>query len=714
MLTFFQDWEGNQIGQAILYFLLMVWCFLGVAIIADTFMAAIEQITAATYVKKGTDGNKHVVKVWNPTVANLSLMALGSSAPEILLSVIEVIFGSDGLPFSAGDLGPSTIVGSAAFNLLVIAAVCVYAIGTVPKKIEQTQVYAITATFSILAYVWLVIVLMVSTPDMVTLWEAALTLALFPILILLAFAADKNWFRKSKDGEDAEKQIPDKAEYYKQNTKVFNLALYNNIKRVSTKSNVDDKIKLKMAKEALMPVTQATHRRHGLAWLTGKSRRAAMDDNGRLTRSLNTNTEGETVSSTASSKQVVPDTSSESCSRPSGTGDPSISYLKFLTETVEVLESKGPAVLVVTRAGSPEAILKQVSCEYATSDITATHSKDYVAAEGTLVFEPGEVYKQIEITIIDDDVFEKAETFRVCLSGPSPGAELSKRGKHAQVTIMNDDEKGKGAMAMCSRLCGCNQDKWNMIMEDWKDQFSVAFRVGAPGAGPPGLLNYSVHAITVIFKVSFAFVPPPAMGGGWVAFCVALAFIAIMTVLVGDLATLFGCAISLNAGTNAILFVALGTSMPDLFASKTAAQADENADNSIGNIVGSNSVNVFLGLGVPWLIAAAYWKMSGPTDKWLCRYKHNENVQDWLRENPGEAVFVVPADGLANSVIVFVICAIVCLVGLQVRRMVFGGELGGPFGPKVATTCGLCGLWGLYVVLSALANEDILPAIGGR
>ena len=31
------------------------------------------------------------VRIWNETVSNLTLMALGSSAPEILLSVIEVI-----------------------------------------------------------------------------------------------------------------------------------------------------------------------------------------------------------------------------------------------------------------------------------------------------------------------------------------------------------------------------------------------------------------------------------------------------------------------------------------------------------------------------------------------------------------------------------------------------------------------------------------------
>lgn len=65
------------------------------------------------------------VNVWNPTVANLTLMALGSSAPEILLSVLETVQNLGAVP---GELGPSTIVGSAAFNLLVISAVSIYSV----------------------------------------------------------------------------------------------------------------------------------------------------------------------------------------------------------------------------------------------------------------------------------------------------------------------------------------------------------------------------------------------------------------------------------------------------------------------------------------------------------------------------------------------------------------------------------------------------------
>lgn len=101
------------------YFLFLVYLFLGIAIVADIFMGAIEVITSkeVDQVLTTDDGVRETikVKVWNPTIANLTLMALGSSAPEILLSVIETVTTLEDTP---GELGASTIVGSAAFNLL--------------------------------------------------------------------------------------------------------------------------------------------------------------------------------------------------------------------------------------------------------------------------------------------------------------------------------------------------------------------------------------------------------------------------------------------------------------------------------------------------------------------------------------------------------------------------------------------------------------------
>ena len=49
------------------------------------------------------------------------------------------------------------------------------------------------------------------------------------------------------------------------------------------------------------------------------------------------------------------------------------------------------------------------------------------------------------------------------------------------------------------------------------------------------------------------------------------------------------------------------------FASKTAAVAEPFADASVGNVTGSNSVNVFLGLGLAWSVGALYWQSAGRT-----------------------------------------------------------------------------------------------------
>ena len=89
----------------------LIWMFLAVGIIADVFMGSIEVITSAESIMQTKTGAVVPVKIWNATVANLTLMALGSSAPEILLSVIEIFQAN----FFAGSLGPGTIVGSAAF-----------------------------------------------------------------------------------------------------------------------------------------------------------------------------------------------------------------------------------------------------------------------------------------------------------------------------------------------------------------------------------------------------------------------------------------------------------------------------------------------------------------------------------------------------------------------------------------------------------------------
>lgn len=183
---------GDIIARGIVYFLAMVYMFVGVSIIADKFMAAIEVITSQEHqviIKQPNQEPKSVsVRIWNETVSNLTLMALGSSAPEILLSIIEVYAQN----FKAGELGPGTIVGSAAFNLFVIIAICVASIANGEyKKIKHLRVFFVTMIWSLFAYIWLCYILTWSSYGVIEVWEGLVTFMMFPATVITAYIADR-------------------------------------------------------------------------------------------------------------------------------------------------------------------------------------------------------------------------------------------------------------------------------------------------------------------------------------------------------------------------------------------------------------------------------------------------------------------------------------------------------------------------------------------
>ena len=71
----------------IVWCVVLCWMFVpGVALGADRFLSAIEIITSKEYkIVRKVDGQlrEFHLNVWNATVANLTVMALGSAAPEV-------------------------------------------------------------------------------------------------------------------------------------------------------------------------------------------------------------------------------------------------------------------------------------------------------------------------------------------------------------------------------------------------------------------------------------------------------------------------------------------------------------------------------------------------------------------------------------------------------------------------------------------------------
>ena len=309
-----------------------------------------------------------------------------------------------------------------------------------------------------------------------------------------------------------------------------------------------------------------------------------------------------------------------------------------------VAENCGTAELSVVRKDGADGV---VTVHYETisgnGENIAHEGTDYVASSGIITFGHQELHKTIPVQIIDTGQYDKSVTLQIVLTNPGGGALVYKKGGYnfATVTVSNDGELEKQVNNLSSIMTK-RLEKFKVSTATWQEQFVDAFECEGgdedDDEAEPGMFDYIMHFFTIFWKVLFAFIPPTDYCGGWMTFFVSLCFIGIVTGLVGAVAEMFGCFVGLKDSVTAITFVALGTSLPDTFASLHAARDDRTAvrtatiprsaytilfarrwiavarhwcadlrprvvqDASIGNVTGSNSVNVFLGLGLPWVI----------------------------------------------------------------------------------------------------------------
>lgn len=798
------EYSWPRPARIFLYMAGLAWCFMGVAIISDVFMGAIEKVTSKKVRRRNSEtGRYYTFEIWNPTVANLTLMALGSSAPEILLNVIDIFTKG----FFLEGLGPSTIVGSAAFNLLLIIAVCIVAIpnGEI-RSIKEMPVYIVTASFSLFAYLWLIFILLLTSPNVVEVWEGVLTFLFFPILCGVAFFADIGGFgNKGSSQEDLvfhEHMSPD--EFAEVEAK---------IRQDHGAKATEQQIQRILAATQERRYSRAHYRVSATRELLGGKRVWLSDV-------------GQTISNQASGllgkKKVVPIHDEKPAVAPED-----LCYVEFELEKIAVLECVGQVSLKVKRKGN---LKRKCTVRYRTEDGTARKEQDYIPKADVLNFEEGQDEASIAITIVNDIAYEEDEdffihlsdavddlgacqlgtkaimqvviiddddpgvlsfcddtmtvpqkvedhaaeirvvraggscgtvtvsyqteaatavpgqdyedvsgeltfedkqvcasifvvikqagryectdSFRVVLTNPKGGAKLDdkKDGGATKniltVTIEADDETKRRVEKMMSKV-RVKWEKSKIGHANWMLQFRHALLVngGEDGEGMrPSAFDMIMHFFALPWKILFALVPPTDYCGGWVCFVCALVMIGLVTAVISEVASCLGCVMCIPDDITAITFVAMGTSLPDTFASRTAAVQDPDADASVGNVTGSNSVNVFLGLGLPWMVAAVFWQFAEHSDKWQARYQHLDGL-DWLgASGVREQGFVVMAGSLAYSVSVFSCCAVACICLLALRRTYIGGELGGPRIFKWLSFAALCTLWLTYIVLSSVKS----------
>ncbi|XP_057782302.1 magnesium/proton exchanger-like [Salvia miltiorrhiza] len=468
---------GNGV-RGFLYFTALAYCFIGLSAITARFFRSMEHVVKHTRIVEEIDPFTNTIvvkhkKVWNYTIADITLLAFGTSFPQISLATIDAIRNIGQV--YAGGLGPGTLVGSAAFDLFPIHAVCVI----VPKagelkKISDIGVWLVELFWSFWAYIWLYITLEVWTPNVITLWEALLTVLQFGLLLLHAYAQDMRWPYLS---------LP---------------------------------IARSKRPEEWVPVETAPCRNGNTAY---------------------------------DEYQKLPYT--------------------------EVAESSD-----------------QFSREIPDKDNLLS------------------IWKQ---QFIDALTLENPES-----------------------------RKLNNTSLRIAKLF------WELLCAPWRILFA-------------------------------AFVPPYQIAHGWVSFILSLVFISGIAYIVTKLTDLISCVTGIDAYVIAFTALAAGTSWPDLMASKIAAERQITADSAIANITCSNSVNIYIGIGVPWLIDTLY-----------NFFAYNEPLRI---ENAGYLSF---------SLLVFFATSVGCIGVLVFRRLTLGAELGGPRLWAWVTCVYFMLLWLIFVVLSSL------------
>jgi len=699
---------------AIPWMLILMWIFLGVMIGADVFMASIDVITSSEVINKVVTQSGKVkyfhVRRWNETMANLTLMALGSSAPEILLNVMELFLGE----MHAGALGPSTIVGSAAFNLMVITSVCVAAIPDgEARTIKSLGVFLVTSFFSVLAYLWLLFMVRIHTPELIDVPEAAITCGLMVALLVIAYRVDKYSTRTkykvningAKFGANTQGDLLADVKKDPKNKEIWEAVREAGI--LPKDDNTMDVEELANQLRELAPQRGKAYYRHQmLETMPGAGNAFIVNQHARGADSSKTKPAQELTDIAVQNGAGQQKLGTPAKAQPQSSGKPALGapasappagVIRFVKEHYRVMESSGNVTVQVERVGGTTG---EVTVQYATKDQQARCGKDYESASGSIKFAAGDTGPfDIKVAIIDDDDFEKDETFTVVLSELTGGASFDgetdggSTSAIATVTIVNDDERAT-RFAKAMAILKVDMDELDLVEASWGDQVRDAFK--CPESRNPCTLLVTLLAAP--WKIMFALVPPPQLCGGFPCFFTALVLIGFQVVLISDFANQMGCLMGLTPAVTAITFVALGTSLPDLFASKAAAINDRHADNSVGNVTGSNSVNVFGGLGVPWLIGSIYWTSLGQTDEWKSRYP------DLISKYP-QGGYVVRAGDLTFSVTVFTVFA-ACTIGIILFRRPF--ELGGnKTGKYVTATLFVC-FWLTYVLLSALVSTGTM------
>ncbi len=209
LLPLVNEYTWSTILRSVVYILGLHWCALALFIVSDILVESIVKILSKSRKMPGqvkaseSNDDPKQEKVWNDTIALLIFLTVIISAPDIILGILEALNTGS----TASGTGLLNVVSSAAFITLLIPAISVLAVASPEvRTIKATKVFAVITVFGIFAYVWLAVIVVVISPHVIEIWEALMTLLFYPILVGLAYVADR-YSRNTNDNSRAEQEL---------------------------------------------------------------------------------------------------------------------------------------------------------------------------------------------------------------------------------------------------------------------------------------------------------------------------------------------------------------------------------------------------------------------------------------------------------------------------------------------------------------------------
>ncbi|PIO69550.1 Calx-beta domain protein [Teladorsagia circumcincta] len=238
----------------------------------------------------------------------------------------------------------------------------------------------------------------------------------------------------------------------------------------------------------------------------------------------------------------------------------------FTSEKFKVVESAGEFVAEVIRTRGARG---EVSIPYKTVDGLAKAGADYEHQEGMLRFEDEQIKAEIRVPIVNDDEYEKSEEFFI---------ELGEPVWHREIEDGDEGLEGRPVLSLSRCKVVITEDKEFKNFVDrmltnantsimvgtssWKQQFNEAITIEEDDDGKITLKEKIMHYVSLPWKLLFALIPPTDYYNGWLCFFFAIVMIGLLTAVIGDLASHFGCTVGMKDAVTAISLVAMGTSVP--------------------------------------------------------------------------------------------------------------------------------------------------------